>query len=177
MRKCFGFSRLELLAATILIGVFAAALLNRLSFYQEAAEKAKVEYTISLLKSALRIKMATMLAEGRTSSLTTLEHQNPMDWLEEKPAKYQSVAASADSSKNFSGTWKFDPAERTLTYWPIRKDHLKADKTGQQRIRLRVEVVRLNAGQFGPAGGEPSSGAAPILGVRLVIEPYQWFGK
>lgn len=162
---------LELLVASILISVFAAVLLNRLSFYQEAAEKANVEYTISVLKSALRVQMATMLMEGRGRELALLEQQNPLDWLEEKPGDYRLSTESGTISGKRAGSWSYDPTARILTYWPVLGEHLQPDQSGQRRIRLRVKVVRDESSMELDA-----SGKKPIVSVALtLVEPYQWF--
>ncbi|GAB3544506.1 hypothetical protein GCM10027343_19750 [Noviherbaspirillum agri] len=158
----------------MVIAVFAAILLDRLSFYQEAAEKAKVEYTISLLKSALRIRMATMMTQGRASSYASLERQNPLDWLEDRQPAYTSVAADFESAEKFSGTWQFDPAERVLSYWPVRSDYLQPDSSGQKRIRLKVVVVHGSL-DSSPATDSPAHpGPVPVVSVRLEVESYRW---
>lgn len=140
-RKAHGFSLLELLVSIILISLCTAILLDRLRYYQEAAEKANVEYTISMLKSALRVQMATMMVEGRVRDYALLEQQNPMDWLEEKPHNFR-ILGRTDVDRRFPGYWCFDPIDRTLIYWPMRGDYLQADKSGQKRVRLQVRVVR-----------------------------------
>lgn len=162
---------LELLVASILISIFAAVLLNRLSFYQEAAEKANVEYTISALKSALRVQMATMLIAGRGRDFELLEQQNPLDWLEEKPGDYRLSRESGSINGKRAGFWSYDPATRILTYWPALGEHLLPDQSGQKRIRLRVKVVRDESSTELDA-----SGKRPVVSVALtLVEPYHWF--
>lgn len=175
MRRIRGSSRLELLVAATVIGVFAAVLLDRLAFYQEAAEKARVEYTISILKSALRMQMATMLAEGRAGDYALLARQNPLDWLEETAtdSKYVSVAAGSTAAKKMAGHWQFEADSRTLTYWPVRDEHLQKDAVGYKRIRLHVKAIRDTPLLHSDVPVEPSKEA--VISVRLVVEPYQWF--
>lgn len=175
MKRIRGSSKLDLLVAASIIGIFSAILLDRLAFYQEAAEKAKVEYTISILKSALRMQMATMLAEGRTGDFALLARQNPLDWLEEKPAdsKYVSVIAGSAAAKNMSGQWQFDAASHTLTYWPVRDEHLQRDTAGYKRIRLHVKEIRDTVLPHSEVPHETSKEA--VISVRLFVEPYQWF--
>lgn len=169
---------LELLAAITLIAVIAAVLLNRLMFYQEVAEKAKVEYTISILKSALRLQMATMLTEGRTRDYASLARQNPLDWLKEKsdnPA-YASVAAGLASLRKISDQWQFDPDSGTLTYWPVHDEHLQPDASGQKRIRVQVKALYNSPDLLTPdvdAGAKSEDGM--VLSLRLDVESYRWF--
>lgn len=175
LKKIRGTSRLELLVAATLISIFAAILLDRLAFYQEAAEKAKMEYTISILKSALRMQMATMLTEGRAGDYAALARRNPMDWLEEQSAgsDYVSVAAGSTITKKMAGQWQYDAENRTLTYWPARDEHLQMDASGYKRIRLQVKAVFNTPESESNTGTEPSKKA--IASVRLHVEPYQWF--
>lgn len=178
MSKCRGASMLELLAAMTLIAVFAAILLNRLMFYQEVAEKAKVEYTISILKSALRLQMATMLTEGRTRDYALLARQNPLDWLKEKsddPA-YVSVAAGLASGRKISDQWQFDPDSGTLTYWPVHDEHLQPDASGQKRIRVQVKAIYSTPELLASDGGDRAQPVAgTVFSLRLEVEPYRWF--
>ncbi|WP_136418112.1 hypothetical protein [Herbaspirillum sp. ST 5-3] len=157
---------LELLSVFILIGIFATFLLDRLTFYQEAAEKANVEYTIANLRSALRIQMAVLISQGRMRDFALLEQQNPMDWLEYKPANYRLV--SRDSSHE-PGYWQFSTDDRTLTYWLAYGNHFQTDKPEGKRIRLRVRLIR-------DASSPQGETESPVLTVRLeLVEPYTWF--
>ncbi len=171
MKKIHGFSLLELLVTAILAAILVAVLLNRLSYYREAAEKANVEYTISALKSALRIEMATMLVQGRIHDYALLVRQNPMDWLEEKPANYRPALKNSASEMQQAGYWYFDPIEHSLTYWIIRGDYFEPDKSGQKRIRLQVKLVRDES-----SSALDHNGDKPIVSVHLnAMEPYRWF--
>lgn len=172
MKKVHGFSLLELLVAAILAAVLAFVLLNRLSYYREAAEKANVEYTISELKSALRIEMATMLVQGRVHDYELLARQNPMDWLEEKPANYHRPGLKNSAPEiQQAGYWYFDPIEHSLTYWVVHGDYFKPDKSGQKRIRLQVKLVRDES-----SSALDRNGDKPIVSVHLnAMEPYHWF--
>ncbi len=168
VRRHRGFLLFELLVVVLMIAILAAVLLERLRFYQEAAEKANIEYTISALKSALRVQMATMMVEGRVQEYGQLERQNPMDWLEEKPRNYSLGAPAVIGA--CKGCWSYDSASRTLTYWPMHDKYLRPDSSGQKRIRLRVRALRDTASNDVDAKGEK-------LIMRVVLEvdePYSW---
>lgn len=174
MKQARGSSKLELMTAIVLIAVCAAVLLNRLSFYQEVAEKAQVEYTISILKSALRIQMATMMTDGHTGDVALLEQRNPLEWLREKPVTQVLEVGNSSPKKSASAGWEFDPLNRTLTYRPLHTAHFQADQFGKKEIRLKVELVR-DSSKLLPHGNlnSPNSHAA-VLGLRLHVEPYSW---
>ncbi len=59
-----GLTLIELIVVICIIGVSAALLVDRLRFYQEAAEKAAMEYTVGAVKSALQLQVAAMLVRG-----------------------------------------------------------------------------------------------------------------
>ncbi|HJV73642.1 MAG TPA: hypothetical protein VJ654_05430 [Noviherbaspirillum sp.] len=174
MRQIQGSSKLELMAAIVLIAVCAAVLLNRLSFYQEVAEKAQVEYTISILKSALRIQMATMMTEGHAGDVTLLEQRNPLDWLKEKPVNQVLGVGETSTGKSASAGWEFDPRDRTLTYRPIHTAHFQADQFGKKQIRLQVELVRDSSKLLLNGNLNSTNNQAAIIGLRLHVEPYSW---
>ena len=59
-----GFTLIELIVVVCIVALCAALLLDRLRFYQEAAEKAVMEYTVATLKSALQLRVAALLVRG-----------------------------------------------------------------------------------------------------------------
>lgn len=165
MRRRRGFSLLELLAAVILISAFALFLMDRLAFYQEVAEKANVEFTIARLRSALRVQMATLIAQGRMREFPLLEQQNPMEWLEERPANYRVVSGNAAPEPGF---WQFNTDDRTLTYWVMHGNDFQPDQSGNKRIRLRVKAVDASV-------GSPNEARKMAVSVRMeLLEPYVW---
>ena len=160
---------LEVLAAIALVGIVAAMFLNRLAYYQEAAEKANMELVISSMKSALRMRMATMMIEGHMAQYGKLADDDPMDWLEQKPDNYSSEILPAAPPEMRMGRWAFDKSSRILSYWPEHTDHLQPDSEGQHRIRLRVLPLTEKT-------GAPNERAQLTTGVRIVlVEPYKWF--
>lgn len=160
---------LEVLAITAFIGIISAILLNRLAYYQEAAEKANVELVISTMKSALRMRMASMMIEGRMAHYGKLADDNPMEWLEQRPSEYAGEMLPATSRKMQSGAWVFDRATHILTYWPKRAEHFQPDSEGRHRIRLRIQLLTETA-------SVQNRQVQLVTGARLVlVEPYKWF--
>lgn len=171
VRKFRGFSLLEFLVGVISIGIIATILLNRLLYYQEAAEKTNMEYTMSMMKSALRSRMASLLIEGRAQEYIRLAQENPMDWLEPKPDNYLGKLANPDPGQLAAGNWYFDSANGTTVYLVGRGKYFQPDTTGQKRVRLRVTFVRNRANsQSNHDPIEPTDTVALSL-----VEPYKWF--
>lgn len=168
-----GFSLFELLIAVIAISVLATILLNRLTYYQEVAEKAEMEYTISALKSALRLHLATLMVEGRLQEAAHLAQQNPMDWLERKPANYAGQFADLRANQIAPGSWYFETVDRTLVYLPRHHAYLELPGGGEKRVRLRLELVPNHLVRA--SGSTVVQGAHPSDTVRLsLVEPYRW---
>src|SRR5438128_2565943 len=78
-----GFTLIELIVVVCIVALCAALLLDRLRFYQEAAEKAVMEYTVATVKSALQLRVAAMLVRGEEKNIGSLVRANPVDWLME----------------------------------------------------------------------------------------------
>ena len=167
-----GFSRLELMTAVLVVGILAAILLDRLYFYQEMAEKARMEYTISRIKSGLRLRMAGMLVAGRAQEYFLLARQNPMEWLDHKPENYVGERDSLDEQQARLGTWHFDRANNMLVYLVQHGEHFQQqDSNGRKQVRLKVVTIRnVNDGARESASHDPSDSVAIAL-----VEPYQWF--
>lgn len=166
-----GFSLLELMVALTVISIVGIVLLNRLSYYQEMAEKADMEYTVSAIKSALRMRMASLMIEGRAQEFRLLAQENPMDWLEKKPANYLTLQLPVDPRFSLEGHWHFDAANRMLVYLPKHNNYFQPDKSGQKRIRLQVTYLRNEATA---ANDQRPDRPTDSVAVAL-IEPYKWF--
>lgn len=160
----------ELMVVTSLLAVVTTILFERFLYYQEAAEKAGVEYTISALKSALRIRMADLLVQGRAQEYATLADDNPMDWLEQKPGNYAGEMTVPQAGEIAEGSWYFDAAQHALVYLVRHSGHFQSE-TGGKSIRLKAVIVPSAVGTAMDADE-----ASPADSVSLkVVETYRWF--
>src|SRR5580765_8285047 len=95
--RASGFSALELALAIALIAIFASVLLDRLLYYQEAYEKANMEYWANVLKLGLQIRVGHLMAQNRVVDYAEVARENPMTWLDEAAPGYRGeVVATAD---------------------------------------------------------------------------------
>ena len=167
-----GFSRLELMAGVLVIGVLVAILLDKLVLYQELAEKARMEFTISRIISGLRLRMAGMLMAGRAQEYSTLVNDIPMDWLDEKPVNYAGEVSAADAVRPQPGNWYFDKTSRMLIYSVQHSEHFESGGNDRKEVRLKVILrhnrVDPNEGQSG--AGDPTDSVSIEL-----AEAYRWF--
>ncbi|MDQ9170230.1 type II secretion system protein [Oxalobacteraceae bacterium R-40] len=160
---------MEVLIAVTVVGIFAAVLLNRLSYYQEKAEKANMELTISSIRSALRMRLAGMMIQGATKRYGEVAEDNPMDWLEHKPGNYGGLLTASRNLKEIKGNWFYDPASKSLIYWVKHGDHFRPDSANEKKVRLKIVLIHEN--------GDPASAEANrVAGARIMLaEPYLWF--
>lgn len=135
-----GFTLLELAIVVCVVGLLASYVLDRLWRYQEMAEKSAMEQTVSLLRSALLIETARLMARGREGEIEGLARTNPMTWLAQRPDNY---AGEFDGSEpeGRTGVWYYDTRSHELVYLPQRSDHLQPDREGRKRLRYSVTVV------------------------------------
>ena len=160
-----GFSLFELVAAVIIISVLAVVLLNRLGYYQEMAEKAAMESTLRIIKTGLQIRLAELIVTNRQAEAATLETEDPVRWLDDKPPNY----AGPYRAPPDNGTWYFDASEHQLVYVVNTGNRLELDSgTGAKQVRFRARLLKDRLQLYG-------TGVESVSGVALVpVNPYRW---
>jgi hypothetical protein len=162
LRRQLGMSWLELAVVSVVLSLVAVLFAQRLSDYQELAERAGMEYGITMFKSALRIRLSVLLMEGRLQDVGHLRCDNPVHWLEQPPAHYVGEVSGEAVRHIPPGNWYFDPSECSMGYMVKYDKHLTFDSVGLKRVRYHVSVE-----------GKGSRGLA--LGLAFdPVEPYRW---
>lgn len=160
-----GFTLLELAVVIVLVSILAGIGLERLRFYQEAAEAAAVDNGISTLKTALHIRSAELISANRWEELRRLPQRNPFELLEEKPGNYggawQGTAAPA-------GQWYFDEAARQVVYRVARSERFLSEDGGKD---IRFVVVGRNT-----SGQETARAGVAYVSLHPV-GTYRWFDR
>ncbi len=77
-----GFTALELAVSVSVVLVFAGVLLERMLFYQELAEKARMELEVTTLKLALQARIGTQITEHQPVDYPAMARGNPVRWLD-----------------------------------------------------------------------------------------------
>jgi len=166
-RRSPGFTLIELIIVICIVALCAALLLERLRFYQEAAEKAAMEYNVGVVKSALQLRVAALLVRGEERKIESLARVNPIDWLMEPPPGYRGEFRAPQPVVP-RGSWYFDATRNELVYVPNLDAHLERLADGSKRLRFRVRL------DFEPT--EPDSGRKLIAAMRVEpVTPYTWF--
>jgi len=153
-RREHGFSLLELAVVAVALSVLLAVFLDRLTFYQEAVERARFEATLRIYKTALQIRLAELMLERREGEARMLEVENPSRWLSEKPTDYRGEY----SNRPEPGAWYFDAAERELVYVVNSGRALEvSSRNGMKQLRFRVKItyqpITVNGKQVQGIGG------------------------
>lgn len=169
VKRARGFTLIEFLVVIIIISTLAAVLLDRMLFYQEAAEKAAMEQMAGTLRSALHLQIADRLLHGKAADIAALAQDNPMDWLAEQPANYVGVRFAPKPGEVPKGNWYFDLRDKNLVYVVAHGAHFAPDPAGRKEVRYQVRLVYGREAQA-------SRNTAEINGVILaLVEPYHWF--
>ncbi len=158
-----GFTLFELIVVISIVGLLAAALLDRLRFYQELAEKAAMEQTVGIIRSAIHLKIAELISQGRISSIPGLARENPMNLLAEKPPNYAGEFAGKAPSAN--GIWYYDSRDHLLVYRVEMGEHFSSP--AGQKVRFRLQAL---------PGKRIGKDSIELNGLVLSqVDPYRWF--
>lgn len=163
-----GFTLVELIVVVCIVALCAALLLDRLRYYQEAAEKTAMEQTVGALKSALQLRVAAMLLKGQERNIESLARANPIEWLIDPPAGYRGEFRAPEPAVP-RGSWYFDATRIELVYVPNLDAHLKSGRGGSP-LRFRVQI------EFEPVEPDSKRTRGALAATRLVpVTPYVWF--
>jgi prepilin-type N-terminal cleavage/methylation domain-containing protein len=162
-RPARGYSLLELAVVAVVLSIVLAVYLERLSYYQEAAERAQFQATLQIYKTALQIRLAELMVARREGEAQTLEAENPTRWMAERPANYAGDFPEIPQP----GNWYFDAGSRELVY-VVNSVRGFAISTGNTAIQLRFRVkviyqpVRLAGGVVQGIAGIALVSSAPL---------------
>lgn len=132
-----GFSLIELSVVAVVLVVLFGVFLERLTYYQEAAEKARFEAELQQFKTGLQLRMAELIAKNREKEARQLEVENPVRWLGKPPSTYAGEYPGTPQS----GNWYFDSVARELVYVPNLTRFLNVSESPRsQQLRFRVRV-------------------------------------
>jgi prepilin-type N-terminal cleavage/methylation domain-containing protein len=164
-----GFTLLELIVVISIISILIGAILSRIPFYQEQAEKAVMEQTVAAMQGALVMRTGSLMARGDVmeKGLLALANENPIGWLQQKPKNYAGEFFDPAPNAVKPGQWMFDLKSRDLIYVPERSEYFTPGKDGKKWARFHVKLeyeaqVRGGKKEFAAALFEPA-------------EPYHWF--
>ncbi len=160
-----GFSLIELSVVAVVLMVLLGIFLERLTFYQEAAEHARFESELQQFKTGLQLRMAELIATNRERGVRELETDNPVRWLDKPPATY----AGEYPVRPEAGNWYFDSPARELVYVVNQSRFLTVQDPRQpKQLRFRVRISY----QPVDAPGGPTNGLAGIA--LYPLSQFRW---
>lgn len=153
-RFCTGFTLLELIVVISIVAIMASLLLNRISYYQEQAEKAAMQQVEAAVQTALIMRYSALIIRGAATQkeLGKLVTENPLDWLQQKPRNYAGEYYDPTSKAVAPGNWMFDLRSRDLIYVVSHGDYFTPGKDGNKWVRFHVRLGYDQA--VGRPGGE-----------------------
>ncbi len=156
-RRQRGLSLLELSVVAVVLTVLLGIFLERLTFYQEAAEHARFESELQIFKTGLQLRMAELISKNREQEARQLEAESPVRWLDKPPATY----AGEYPDRPQSGNWYFDSSARELVY-VVNQDRFMTtqDPRRPKQLRFRVRV------RYQPVDA-PGGRVSAIAGITL----------
>lgn len=165
-----GFTLFELIVVVCIVAVLAGILLNRLRVYEEAAEKAAMRQTAAAIKSALQMRVASYMIDGRDKEIENLRNENPVGWLQEKPAGYAGEFYADAYARVRPGSWYFDLTRRELIYVINLGSNFKPGSDGRKWVRYRVRI------EYDSVPDKDGSPRKVLSAVSFVpVDPYAWF--
>jgi prepilin-type N-terminal cleavage/methylation domain-containing protein len=161
-RQGNGFTLIELILVISIISALSVFASDRFLYWQERAEKAAMESILSGVKMGLQIRMAEMMASNQMNA-RELETENPIRWLQERPASYAGDYVPPVTS----GNWYYATLEHELVYVLNNRAYLRTDADTPKELRFRVSIRQ---------DVDPVLGTKTLAGVNLVpAMPYRWF--
>jgi general secretion pathway protein G len=166
-RRRAGFSLLELIVSIALIAVFTGLLLDRMLYYEEAAEKAVVEWQATTLKVALQVHIGDLIARNQKLDYAAIARENPMRWVDHPLVGYRGEFGGDASAELPKGSWYYDRSAAELVYVVKLDRNFRPAADGPTRVRWHVKLVRPEG-----AAGKDST----VIGLQFVpVVPYRWF--
>jgi general secretion pathway protein G len=153
-----GASLLEFAVAVVVVGILMGLLLQRLWYYQGEAEQAALQMTVASVRTALEIKAAQAKLPGRSTDLTFLTEENPLDLLKAKPANYAGELFSPSNEDVGAGNWCFDRTDKSLIYLLNFGNSFIDAQT--KRLKFKVKLLRLPHSPAKPSGAPETVGVA-----------------
>ena len=109
MKNQKGFTLIELIMVTIILGILAAVAIPRYASTVDRAEAAAEDAVISSIEAGLETYAIEQLMDNGRRSWPT----NPFDALETKPAGYD---ADDSDDADTDGEWTYNPTTKKITH-------------------------------------------------------------
>lgn len=161
-----GFTLLELTVVVVVISVLFLFAYQRYLDLLVDVEKASVEQTLGILRSAVGMTVARKIVDGNPQMLRNLEGTNPVDLLSQVPKSYLGEDVDSETLKENTGVWYFDRTRGLLVYQVKNIEAFYSEIPGLKQARFRLVAVY------------DDERKTTLVGLSLrPIEKYSWFKK
>jgi len=165
-----GFTLFELIVVVCVVALMAGILLNRLQTYEEIAERAAMQQTAAAIKSALQMRVAAYLINGRDKEIEMLRDENPVTWLQEKPTNYAGEFHADAYARVRPGSWYYDIPHKELVYVVNLGSNFVPGPDARKWVRYHVRIEY----EMMPEAGAPPRKVLSAANFAPV-EPFAWF--
>ena len=135
-----GLTILELTLILLMIAVLIVVALERMIQLRVDIERAAVEHNVGAMRSALSLKFAELVADGRIDRLQQWAGGNALELVRGEP-----LAGGSDPEPG-PGNWYYDAQADEIVYAPAHPEALTGDPAAEGRWRVVV------VGDDAPAG-------------------------
>lgn len=108
-----GFSKLEFLLVLSIVGILAAALLDRLVALERETERLEVDLTLRHIDLGLKLAVGECIMRGEEGRIAELAAKNPLEFLD-AGSNRESTAATGQPPD--LARWHYAPLKRELRY-------------------------------------------------------------
>ena len=166
MRRARGFTLIELLVVICVVAVTFGVALDRLTRYQELAERTAMEQNLAAVNVAVTMKFAALVISGRTAETEKMVGTNPANLMARLPENYLGELYAPDPAALPKESWHFDLRSGEFVYVPARTRFLTFPKESAGNLRFRIVLTEADLGP-----GAVREIRQPYI--RAVF-PYQW---
>ena len=131
-----GLSLLEFTLVTLIVSVLIVFAFQRVAELRTHMERAAVRQTVEAIRSALALRLAELVVQGRAQRALEYEGSNALDLL--SPGPVQAAARARDEKLPPPGSWYFESDTGLVAYRPRWSDA----STPTDVLRWRVEAAR-----------------------------------
>jgi hypothetical protein len=133
-----GITRYEVVVCIIFISIIAYVALGYYRKLMIDAERAKVQYDVGAMHSAVWLRVADLIVSGEQERVDELVGSNPFDLLEQQPNNYLGVYPEDRSRELEVGHWFFAVDEGALVYIVRNANYCKTALTDPTRIKFKI---------------------------------------
>lgn len=140
MWRMFGrraLTRLELALYAVIVGIAVTVFLDRLFYVMELAERSAMEQTVSRVNTAINVRLAYEMLNGRLINVPAALERNPFELAKTVPPNFAGEVDAPDLARIERASWIYDRTSHELVYLPrLRRGLDTPDSSNAIRFRL-----------------------------------------